>query len=582
MEVDEAATAFVARSLEEEFAPYGGYWRIVWTHGDVEGFCEARALKATLSRRMRTLFQGAGAETSFSLVDGCFLEEDVSGFLSSAGGFLSFGRSAALPVNGGPTAMEPHVLGLRGCTGQVSLVDGELRMVETPGDCEAGSEIVHRFARHGEMLYREVSWGAKDINFTIVMARVDDSAHHRSRVLRAEIDKAPGTRGPLALMPAACFFPVWLYCMARRRIWAAVFGEFWPMSLAMVVGSFIAGSTPLGGGVVGFPVAVLVLGMEPAQGRDFSAMIQAVGMTSASYLIMYLKPELVHAKLVAWSIAFGVLGCIVGFVVPVDPFAVNLTLTTYLLAFAVVYFYKNEVVEALIPPSSEGGRPPDAPSKGGPAAAMTTATAAMAPRHHALRDGALAASALLGGFVTAKLGSGSDSMAYIFASFCWNLLSPPEEAISESAMTASTVIVMATMSFVVVGIRMATGAISQDVVYCWCAAAPVVCFGAPLGSLVLGPRAELVLRRFFYVISAVQFLFFALIVIRTHVVGWSVVATCLGATAATVLAHYKLRLVPAAAALKSQNSPRAPACDADLETPSEPEPEPAGGDDRGA
>ncbi|KAK7235224.1 membrane transporter protein [Aureococcus anophagefferens] len=119
---------------------------------------------------------------------------------------------------------------------------------------------------------------------------------------------------------------------------------------AMVLGSFIAGSTPLGGGVVGFPVAVLVLRMEPAQGRDFSAMIQAAGMTSASYLILYLKPELVHVKLVSWSIAFGVLGCIVGFVVEVDPFAVNLALTTHLLAFAVVYFYKNEIIEHYLPP----------------------------------------------------------------------------------------------------------------------------------------------------------------------------------------------------------------------------------------
>ena len=44
------------------------------------------------------------------------------------------------------------------------------------------------------------------------------------------------------------------------------------------------------------------------------------------------------------SCVFGALGVICGFLVPIDPFAVNLTLTTYLLAFALVYFYKNEVV----------------------------------------------------------------------------------------------------------------------------------------------------------------------------------------------------------------------------------------------
>ncbi|KAH8065365.1 membrane transporter protein [Aureococcus anophagefferens] len=137
--------------------------------------------------------------------------------------------------------------------------------------------------------------------------------------------------------------------MATRKIWRAVFSQFWPMSAAMVLGSFIAGSTPLGGGVVGFPWPCSCSAWSRA-GRDFSAMIQAAGMTSASYLILYLKPELVHVKLVSWSIAFGVLGCIVGFVVEVDPFAVNLTLTTYLLAFAVVYFYKNEIIEHYLPP----------------------------------------------------------------------------------------------------------------------------------------------------------------------------------------------------------------------------------------
>ncbi|KAH8044732.1 membrane transporter protein [Aureococcus anophagefferens] len=202
-------------------------------------------------------------------------------------------------------------------------------------------------------------------------------------------------------MPAACFFPVWLYCMATRKIWRAVFSQFWPMSAAMVLGSFIAGSTPLGGGVVGFPVAVLVLRMEPAQGRDFSAMIQAVGMTSALYLILYLKPELVHVKLVSWSIAFGVLGCIVGFVVEVDPFAVNLTLTTARRPAA--------------PRATRRGARGAEEAKDELAAPAADLEEDRRRTRESIRDGLLVVSALVGGFVTAKLGSGSDSMAYIFA-----------------------------------------------------------------------------------------------------------------------------------------------------------------------
>ena len=49
-----------------------------------------------------------------------------------------------------------------------------------------------------------------------------------------------------------------------------------------------------GGGVVGFPVAVLVLGFDSPQGRDFAVLIQAVGMNSAAFLILYTKPHMVH------------------------------------------------------------------------------------------------------------------------------------------------------------------------------------------------------------------------------------------------------------------------------------------------
>ena len=40
-------------------------------------------------------------------------------------------------------------------------------------------------------------------------------------------------------------------------LWDELFKDYYPMTLAMIPGSLIAGSTPLGGGVVAFPVAVL-------------------------------------------------------------------------------------------------------------------------------------------------------------------------------------------------------------------------------------------------------------------------------------------------------------------------------------
>ncbi|KAH8060054.1 sulfite exporter TauE/SafE [Aureococcus anophagefferens] len=547
--------------LAAALAPYVGAWKVVWliSPASMREFLEERGVASRSRALMAALTQSSELEFGVDGQDN-WTERDLMSLN------LFHTNRVVIPINvGSSEGVTPY--GMR-CRGSVSFRDGRLQMVEVPADpTSAETPVTHDFNLHGDLLHRRVSSGS-GASFTMVLARIDAETHHRSRVLQREVEKAPRTRGPLALMPAACFFPVWLYCMATRKIWRAVFSQFWPMSAAMVLGSFIAGSTPLGGGVVGFPVAVLVLRMEPAQGRDFSAMIQAVGMTSASYLILYLKPELVHVKLVSWSIAFGVLGCIVGFVVEVDPFAVNLTLTTYLLAFAVVYFYKNEIIEHYLPPlGCAKGPAPGGGAKGDALAELVRAEEAkdeeLAPAadpgdddrrrtRESIRDGLLVVSALVGGFVTAKLGSGSDSMAYIFASFCWNMLTP-EDVISESAMTASTVIVMATMSFVVMGIRMATGHVSQDVVYCWCAAAPWSASRA-LGSLVLGPRAELMLRRFFYFISVIQFLFFALIVIQTHAVGWSVVAVCIGATVAAVVAHYRLRLLPAATARTRQGA----------------------------
>jgi len=89
----------------------------------------------------------------------------------------------------------------------------------------------------------------------------------------------------LPFLPGIVCLPLWAYLMTEKGIWAEAFAGYYPMSLAMIVGCLIAGSTPLGGAVVAFPVAVLVIKFKPVQGRDFAVLIQSVGMTAAAYLI---------------------------------------------------------------------------------------------------------------------------------------------------------------------------------------------------------------------------------------------------------------------------------------------------------
>ncbi len=79
------------------------------------------------------------------------------------------------------------------------------------------------------------------------------------------------------------------------------------MALSMALGSDVAGSTPMGGGSVGFPVLVLFFKMPASLGRDFSFAVQSIGMVSASIFIIPRRQPL------AWSMLKGsIVGAVVG------------------------------------------------------------------------------------------------------------------------------------------------------------------------------------------------------------------------------------------------------------------------------
>ena len=135
---------------------------------------------------------------------------------------------------------------------------------------------------------------------------------------------------------------MWVTIGLREDLFRAI-TTYYPMMLAMVFGSMIAGATPLGGGVVAFPVAVLVLGFVPGQGRDFSLMIQSVGMSAASFLIVYWKQHLVEGRgeMLGRMVLMSVIGLIVGFELLGDasPYVVNIVYTTTVVCLVIVFFY---------------------------------------------------------------------------------------------------------------------------------------------------------------------------------------------------------------------------------------------------
>lgn len=101
---------------------------------------------------------------------------------------------------------------------------------------------------------------------------------------------------PLWFLWLACFYCVWAWLVFVRGGWEIAL-ENWPMTVAMAFGSYAAGSTPMGGGTVGFPVLVLLFDQPAQLGRDFSFAVQSIGMVSASIFILARRQPLAWAML---------------------------------------------------------------------------------------------------------------------------------------------------------------------------------------------------------------------------------------------------------------------------------------------
>ena len=104
----------------------------------------------------------------------------------------------------------------------------------------------------------------------------------------------------------AAFYGTWSWLVFGQERWEVVKAH-WPIALAMALGSYVAGSTPMGGGTVGFPILVLLFDMPASLGRDFSFAVQSIGMTSASIFILARRQPL------AWSTLQGAMcGSLIG------------------------------------------------------------------------------------------------------------------------------------------------------------------------------------------------------------------------------------------------------------------------------
>ena len=275
------------------------------------------------------------------------------------------------------------------------------------------------------------------------------------------------------------FYCAWAALNQVGEHWSEV-REHWPIALAMALGSFVAGSTPMGGGTVGFPVLVLFFDLPASLGRNFGLSIQAIGMTSASIFILCRRIA-IERRVLGLSIPGSAFGLLVGtfaLVPAISDEIVKLVFACMWMGFGVLTLVKNREFCEL-----EG-----------------------VPIIRYVRAAPIGLSVgFLGGLTTSLTGVGIDMLLYTVLILLYRM--------DVKVAVPTSVIVMAVSSVMGSGIHLGIGDLGRDVFYHWAAAAPVVILGAPLGALVVNviPRsatlycvAALCVLQFFWTLYQVE------------------------------------------------------------------------------
>ncbi len=336
----------------------------------------------------------------------------------------------------------------------------------------------------------------------------------------------------LKFLPALLVLPVWLTIALREDVLATSFNQYYPLSIAMVFGSLIAGSTPLGGGVVAFPVSVLTIKFTPSQGRDFSLMIQSCGMTAASFLVMMKRPYLLrnYGSLLAKTFFFNVIGLICGEFVVVPPFIAMCIYTTSVAGFAIILAYVEMYLNskrARLLQSQSSDIQPTVRSESSLSLDEDQDSAQSTENDNSPVDFILIAIfAFVGGFMSSKIGTGADMAWYAYGSLVHNLRKGSSASICDNDLTAMSIIVMTVTSIFGTMLRVTTSgdeAVTTDVYHACIACACFVVLGAPMGSLLLSKNNQRRLKLLFYILAALQLVTFGVIKIRDNVVAWCVI-----------------------------------------------------------
>ncbi len=247
-----------------------------------------------------------------------------------------------------------------------------------------------------------------------------------------------------------------IYLTWSSHMWLAdrwhIFANWWPMSLTMVLGSFVAGASAEGGAAVAFPVFTKLLQIPAGEARTFGLMIQAVGMTMAG-LVIFIRRIKILPGVIGWVSLGGIGGMVVGsLLVPIPLPYPKILFTFVTAAFGVALILSRWVLK-------------------------------WQPHNDFQLDGWLrrllfAGIGLVGGTFAANTGSGIDTLTFIVLTLAFG--------INEKVSTPTTVVIMGLNSVVGFFIH---GVVLQDIGIVWeywLACVPIVILGAPLGAYVAG------------------------------------------------------------------------------------------------
>lgn len=265
---------------------------------------------------------------------------------------------------------------------------------------------------------------------------------HTIRAVNADVN--------LIIFYGACALAVYFFFFLTPFL-AAVQLDTAVIAPIMAFGSFVAGSTCLGGGAVAFPALTKYMQIDPFTAKTFSMAIQSVGMTAASLFILY------RVKYLPWRfILFYMVGSVGGLAISLLwldllllPSDVRIVFSLMMLCFMFIFIisaHRNVFIYERIQIKSHLAR------------ALIVATG------------------LAGGVSAGLLGSGAD-----LAAFC--LLTLYFHSNIKTATQASVVIMTLNSILGIAAHGLMLDNIPELVWPLWVVAAPVVMIGAPLGAL---------------------------------------------------------------------------------------------------